>query len=147
MTLVETLLDYLQTNWTSTLPSTFDVRFSIRRLEENSAYDQIVMMDNFTAAIVSDLISGNLYRKTHSIEVQVYVKPRKYGTIGETYSNTILSNIITEIDRIFTSGRFLALSDGEVQLGNWDNTTDWEQEPSVFSAKMRLKCIYYKEEI
>jgi hypothetical protein len=144
-----TLKDLLYSGWIETDPEVTEVNFITQDIghdvgppmfDANVVSPQVAIEE---IAIENILLSGELYKRVHTLSILVYLKPANYqpATIGA--AQVTFKNMIEQIDDILKTSKYSTADLNDIQLSTWRIQTDKKAEPIIFVAAQEIKAVYY----
>jgi len=108
--------------------------------DPNACYPQIAIEE---IEIKTILLSGELYRREHTLSIIVYLRPTNYQPTTIDAAQITFKNMIEQIDEILKTWKFTTTDINDIQLSIWRIQTDKTKEPIIFVAAQEIKAVYY----
>jgi hypothetical protein len=145
--IIALLKTHIYSNWTESDPPQADLKFTEKKLGFNPVNPSIqILIDELPyQKIEKRFISTDLYAIRHPVLITVYLRLPNPSDASVTTFQTRLRNMLTEIDRLLNSGKFIVNSIKSVDLTSWEETTDRDEDPIVFVAVQVVWCNYYSD--
>lgn len=108
--------------------------------DPNACYPQIALEET---EIKNVLVSGELYKREHTLSIIVYLRPVNYQPTTIEAARETFMNMINQVDEILKTWKFTTPDLNDIQLSTWRIQTKKQNEPIVFVAAQEIKAIYY----
>lgn len=146
---IAALQDILYSGWVETDPEIADLKFCTQDFgmdsgpslfDPNAVSPQIAIEE---IKIDTSLLSGELYKREHTVSIIIYLKPINYQSATIATAQETFRNMIEQIDAILKDEKYTTSDINDLQLSTWRIQTRKQDEPIIFTAAQEIKAIYY----
>jgi hypothetical protein len=147
---VAALKDLLYSNWVEINPEIADVVFCTQDIgmdsgktsvfDPNAVSPQVGIEET---AILNERLNDELYKRTHTLSITVYLKPVNYQPATVAAALETFRNMIDQIDDILKTYKWTTTELNDIQLSTWRIQTRKAEEPIILAAAQEIKAVYY----
>jgi hypothetical protein len=144
------LKDLLYSNWVETDPEIADVKFCTQDIGMDSGKTSVFDPNAISPQvgieepeILNERLNDELYKRTHTISILVYLKPVNYQPATVAAAMETFRNMIEQIDDILKTYKWTTTDLTDIQLSTWRIQTRKQDEPIILAAAQEIKTVYY----